>query len=194
MSWSLFSMPGPAVGDLREIVLAQDLLVLEAERAVIGGDHLQVVVPKPVPQLGLMLLGSKGRREHVLGALEVRPGQLVLGEKEVLRAGFGECRKAAVTSFPHFVQRVLGGKVDDVDRHLRDLRHGDCAVHRLCLRAWRAGERVVDGGRLPFRKARATITSITLPFSACMQMSAPFFEVWESALKMVASSTIRTLG
>ena len=38
------------------------------------------------------------------------------------------------------------------------------------------------------------ITSMTLPFSACMQMSAPFFAVCESALKIVASSTIRTLG
>src|SRR5205807_2681571 len=35
---------GTAVGDLRKIISAQFLLVLEAERAMVGGDHLQMVV------------------------------------------------------------------------------------------------------------------------------------------------------
>src|SRR5438128_3331844 len=41
-----------AVGNLGEVVLAERLLVFKAERAVIGGDHLQVIVLKPVPELG----------------------------------------------------------------------------------------------------------------------------------------------
>src|ERR1022692_3472161 len=47
------------------------------------------------------------------------------------------------------------------------------------------------GAVFPSASERAMRTSITLPFSACMQMSAPFLAVRESALKMVASSTMR---
>ncbi len=50
------------------------------------------------------------------------------------------------------------------------------------------------GAVFPSASARWMMTSITPPFSACMQMSAPFFEVCESARKMVASSTMSTLG
>ena len=50
------------------------------------------------------------------------------------------------------------------------------------------------GAVLPSASACRTITSITLPFSACMQMSAPFFAVCCSARKIVASSTISTFG
>src|SRR5271157_3461357 len=66
-----------AVGDLGEIVLAQNLLVPKAERAVIRGDHLQVIVLQAVPELWLMLLWPERRGEHVLGSLEVRPGKIV---------------------------------------------------------------------------------------------------------------------
>ena len=45
-----------AVGDLGEIVLAEDLLVFEAERAMVGGDHLQVIVLEAVPEFRQMLL------------------------------------------------------------------------------------------------------------------------------------------
>ena len=45
-----------AVGDLGEIVLAENLLVFETERAMVGGDHLQVVVLEAVPELRLVLL------------------------------------------------------------------------------------------------------------------------------------------
>ena len=42
--------------------------------------------------------------------------------------------------------------------------------------------------------ARFTSTSITPPFSACMQMRPPFSAVRDSALKMEASSTMNTPG
>ena len=104
------------------------------------------------PQLGLVLLGPQGRREDVLGALEAGPGQLVLGEEEVLRAGLRKRRQAAVPCLAHLVQRVLRGKVNDVDGHLRDLRHGDGAMHGLRLRLRGPGESMVDGRRLSLRK------------------------------------------
>ena len=62
----------PAVGDLGEIVLAQHLLVFETERAMVGGDHLQVIVLQSVPQLRQVLLRAQRRREHVLRAFEIR--------------------------------------------------------------------------------------------------------------------------
>jgi hypothetical protein len=71
------------------------------------------------------------------------------------------------------------------------------AMARCTASASASGGRVSAwyiGAVLPSASARAISTSITLPFSACMQMSAPFFAVCESALKMVPSSTIRTLG
>ena len=42
--------------------------------------------------------------------------------------------------------------------------------------------------------ARFTRTSMTPPFSACMQMSPPFSAVCESALKIEPSSTWKTPG
>ena len=42
-----------AVGNLCEIVLAEDLLILEAERAMVGGNDLQMIVLQSVPQFRL---------------------------------------------------------------------------------------------------------------------------------------------
>src|ERR1700733_12219053 len=53
---------------------ARFLLLLEAERAVVGGHHGQVVGAQPAPQRPLVLAGPQRRRRHVLGPLEVRPG------------------------------------------------------------------------------------------------------------------------
>ena len=51
---------GTAVGDLGEIVFAKRFLVGEAEGAMIGGDHLQMVVLQAVPEFGLVLLWRAG--------------------------------------------------------------------------------------------------------------------------------------
>ena len=40
---------GTAVGNLGEVVFAQRLLILKAERAMIRGDDLQVVFAKALP-------------------------------------------------------------------------------------------------------------------------------------------------
>ncbi len=47
-----------SVGDCSEVVDAQFLLVLEAEWAVIGGDHAQIVGSEALPQVGVMVFGN----------------------------------------------------------------------------------------------------------------------------------------
>ena len=46
----------PSVGYPREIVPSQGLLVGETEGAMVGGHHLKVIPPQPIPELILMPL------------------------------------------------------------------------------------------------------------------------------------------
>ncbi len=139
-----------AVGNLREIVFAEDLLVFETERAVVGGDHLQMIVLQTFPEFRQVLFGAQGRRENIFRAFEIRPLQLFDGEQQILRAGFGESRDAAVARFAHLVERVLRREMHDVHRHAGDLGHGDGAMHRFGFGDGGAGERVIDGRGLAF--------------------------------------------
>src|SRR5262245_53944911 len=63
---------GRAVRDLREIVAAELFLLLHAERAVIGGDALQIVEGQAAPQFLLLRLLPQRRAHDVLRAREVR--------------------------------------------------------------------------------------------------------------------------
>src|SRR5579871_1311096 len=141
---------GAAVRNFREIVLAENFLVFEAEGAVVGRDYLQVVVLQAVPELGLVLFGAQGRREDVFGAFEIGAVQFFDGEQQVLRAGLGEGGDAAVAGFADFVERVFGREVHDVDGGAGDLGHGDGAVYGLGFGARRTGEGVIDGRGLAF--------------------------------------------
>src|SRR5450756_531781 len=62
---------GAAVGNLGEIVLAERLLVGETEGAVVGRDHLKVIVLEPLPEFRQVMFGTQGRGEDVFGALEI---------------------------------------------------------------------------------------------------------------------------
>src|SRR5215831_4859761 len=73
-----------AIRDLREIVAAELLLLLHAERAMVGRDHLQIVVSEAAPQVILVMLGAERRRAHELGALEAGPRQVILRREQVL--------------------------------------------------------------------------------------------------------------
>ena len=75
--------------------------------------------------------------------------------------------------------------MDDVDRHVGDFGQRDRAMRRLGFGARRPRQRVILRRRLPSASARCTRTSITPPFSACMQIVPPFFPVRSSALKML---------
>ena len=131
------------VGDLGEVAEAQLLLPLEAERAVVGGHHREVVGAQPPPQRGLVLLGAQRRRADVLGALEVRPREVVGGQEEVLRARLGERVVALVAGLRHLGQCRGRGQVDDVDRRVRHLRQLDRPVGGLGLQQLVAHDAVV---------------------------------------------------
>ena len=68
-------------------------------------------------------------------------------------------------------------------------------MHALGLRLRRPRQRVILRRRLAVcASALLTISSMTMPFSACMQMSAPFSPASRMALKIVPSSTSKHAG
>ena len=106
---------GAAVGDFGEVVFAHFFLFLEAKRAVIGGDDLQRVVRKALPEFFLMPFFAERRSEDVLGAFEAGCVHIFEGEIEILRAGLGVSGEAAVAGFANFFECVVAGEMDDVD-------------------------------------------------------------------------------
>src|ERR1019366_4907273 len=73
---------GTAVGNLGEIVLAENLLVGETERAVVGRNHLKLILLEPFPEFWQVMLGTQGRGEDVLGALEIGALEFLDGEQQ----------------------------------------------------------------------------------------------------------------
>ena len=182
-----------AVGDLGEVADAQLLLLLHAERAVVGGHDRQVVRAQPLPQVALvrLVLAAQRRRAHPLRALEARRAELVFERQvEVLRAGLGE-HVAAARRAPRRPPRAP---------------------------ATRTGARCRAGSRWPPRRARspgwwppppapaagsgrgrsgrsrrgrapgATSTSIAVPFSACIMIIAPLSRAFCIARRIWPSS------
>src|SRR6185437_14472170 len=60
----------PAVGNFREVVLAEFFLFLQAEGAMVGGNHLQSVLRQPLPEFFLVPFLAQRRRENVFRAFE----------------------------------------------------------------------------------------------------------------------------
>ncbi len=145
-----------AVGDGPEVVLAELLLVLHAERAVVGRHHLQVVGAQSLPHRleVALLLGPQRRRADPLGALEVAPlvalgAELLLQRQvEVLRAGLAEDVLAVVAGPRHLGDGLLRTHVDDVERGVGEVGEHDRAVRRLLLHLPGAGDAVVVRRRL----------------------------------------------
>ena len=87
-----------AVGDRAEVALAELLLVLHAERAVVGRDHLQVVGAQALPHrvLVALLARSAAASSRPTSPPRSRPTRrsgaelLLEREVEVLRAGLAE--------------------------------------------------------------------------------------------------------
>src|SRR4029079_11794591 len=77
---------GAAVGDLREVVLAERLLPVPEEGAVVGRDRGERVGAHRVPQHGVFRRVARGRGVDVLRTLEVRLREVVNRPEEVLRA------------------------------------------------------------------------------------------------------------
>ena len=185
-----------AVGNLREIVLAQHLLVLETERAMVGRNHLQVVVLQAVPQFRLVLLLAQRRREDILRAFEIlaAPWSSIESSRYCgqVSANAGTPRsRASRTWFSASSRRQM----HDVNRRARHLRHGDGAMHGFGFGQRRARERVIDRRGLAFGQRllhdhvdHAAVLGVHADQRAVLR------GLLQARLKMVASSTIRTLG
>ena len=139
-----------AVRDLPEVAEAELLLVLHAERAVVGRDHLQVVRAQGLPHRVLVALGTRRerRRAHPLGPLERAPlalrAELVFERQvEVLRARLAVDVLALVARPRELLDGLLRRHVHHVERRTRELREHDRAVRRLLLHLPGAGDAVV---------------------------------------------------
>ncbi len=153
MSCIRCSTPPMPFGIFRKSPRPSLLLVLEAERAVVGGDDRQVVGAQPAPQVARvrLVLAAQRRRAHPLGALEVVPvrsprAELVLERQvQVLRAGLGEHVRAARPRRADLGEGLGGGHVHDVERGAaRDLGQRDGPVRRLRLKRGGPGQPVVE--------------------------------------------------
>src|SRR5581483_12522371 len=125
--------PGPAVRDLREVVLAEGLLAVPEERAVVGRDRGQRVGADGVPEDGVVRGVARGRRVDVLRALEVRLREVVDRAEEVLRARLPPDVPALLARAADRLDGLPAGDVDDVERGAGDPRELDRPVRRLAL-------------------------------------------------------------
>ena len=121
-----------AVGNLREVVHAENLLVGKAEGAMVGGDDLQMIVFQPIPQLRLIFLLTQRRCQDPLRVLEgVVVHRLFEREQKILRARFRKGRQPAVARLAHLIQRVFAGEMNDIHRRAGDLGHGNRSLNGL---------------------------------------------------------------
>src|SRR5271165_756938 len=126
-----------SVGNFREVVAAHFFLFFEAERTMIGGDHLQVVALKAVPEPFLMPLLAQRRCENVLRSLETRRVKVLERKIQILRAGLGVYGQSAVARLAHFFERLVAAQVHNVDGRSRHFRQRDGARCGLSLgRGW----------------------------------------------------------
>src|SRR5207344_441902 len=106
-----------AVGDLREVPDAELLLLLEAERAVVGADDREVAGAQVPPQLVLVALLARAqrRRADVLRALEAGRREMLLErEVQVLRARLAEDVPAVAARRGQRLDGLLRRHVHDV--------------------------------------------------------------------------------
>src|SRR5206468_8624883 len=139
---------GPAVRDLREVVLAERLLRIPTEGAMVRRDRLEDVRADRVPEDLLVGLVARRGRVDELRAFEVRPLEEGVVDEEVLRAGVAPDVPAGVTRPCDRVDRLAARDVDDIEVAVGHPGQLDGAVRGLTLRLGRSGERVVLGLRL----------------------------------------------
>ena len=150
-SWtsvSRVSMPGAPLGILLKSSLPSSFCSGHAERAVVGRDHLQVVLREPLPQHVLVPLLAQRRRHHVLRAVESGLLVVVVGQEQVLRARLGVGRQPHVARLPDLLERVRRREVDDVDRHAGHLGERDRAAGGFAFGRRRTRQRVILRRRL----------------------------------------------
>src|SRR3981081_4153101 len=116
---------GTAIWNLREVVSAHLLLLLEAERTMVGGDDLQRVARQPLPEFFLIPFFTEWRSEHVLRAFKAGDIHIIQREVKILRARFRIGGQSAVARLAHLFKRVVAGKMDGVDGGGRQRGRGD---------------------------------------------------------------------
>ena len=128
------SIPGTPFGIFGEVVSPHLLLPFEIERCVIGGDDLQVVRAKALPQLLLVPRRAQWRAHHVLRSSEVGLLQHLLGEQQVVGAGLSVDGQATFPGGRDRGERLRGRQVHHVDGDPGQLGERDRAGGRLGLR------------------------------------------------------------
>ena len=114
-------------------------LLLRRVRGVVGGDHLQRAVVQSGED-GLHVGVGAQRRRHLVIAVE--GAQAVVGQREVVRAGFAGDADAAPLAPADQIDAAGRGDVQDVQRGRRSARPGRCRGRPSPLRrrpACRAG-------------------------------------------------------
>ena len=137
---------GQTAGDPRE-VLAAHVLLREGERAVVGGDGLDLAAAQTAPERALIFLGADGRRADIArghGPVGVVVHAVVEGK--VLRAGLDIDPLPAGAGKGDLVERLAVGQVDDDHRRVRRL--GDAQQPRDRLGLEIVGPRLGVGGNV----------------------------------------------
>jgi hypothetical protein len=143
---------GTAIRDFAEIAAAELLLLLEAERAMIGRDHVEGVRTQAAPKLVVIPFFAQRRREDVLGPVEARLVVAIDVEQQVLRTGLGVGHDAARLRHAQLVQRVITAQMHDIDRRPRHLGDRQRAVHAFRLQPRRPRQRVIFGFDMALRE------------------------------------------
>lgn len=125
-------------GNLGKAAAAELLLILHAERAVVRRDNLQVVVAQPAPEVAVVV----ARTQRAVCTRAWRPGASSSGvPRSASSSRDGYCGQvSACTSQPRSRASVARSRarcadeMHQIDRHLRHLGQGDCALgaRRLC--------------------------------------------------------------
>src|SRR5437879_9954914 len=122
-----------AVGNFGEVVFAHFFLLLEAEWAVVGGDHLQMVLLESRPELFLVPFFAQWWCKDILRRLKPWLLYVVEREIEVLRASLSIDWQAPVAGLANFFQRIIAAQMYDVHRRTGHLRQRDGARGSLGL-------------------------------------------------------------
>src|SRR6267154_2429018 len=94
---------GAAIWNLREVVSAHLLLLLEAKRTMVGGDDLQRVARQSLPEFFLIPFFAERRSEHELRAFKARNIHIFQREVKILRPRIARlCGNVPAISSPLF--------------------------------------------------------------------------------------------
>src|SRR5690242_18660857 len=141
---------GAAIGNLGEVILTKFFLLLEAEGAVVGGNNLQRIFRKTLPEFFLIPLFAERGSEDVLGAFKSGRVHIFQREIQILRTGFRVSGEAAVARFADFFEGIVAGKMNDVDGRSGHFGESDGARSGFGFGGGGASKRVILRRALSF--------------------------------------------